>query len=63
MSEFFSIIVPVYNESESINFVVEEIFSTMKLCKNNFELIVVNDGSTDKTIDKIELLKKNIKSD
>ena len=61
MSEFFSIIVPVYNESESINFVVEEIFSTMKLCKNNFELIVVNDGSTDKTIDKIELLKKKYK--
>ena len=33
----------------------------MKLYENNFELIVVNDGSTDKTINKIELLKKMYK--
>ena len=49
---------PVYNESGSINNVIEEIFLTMKSYENNFELIVVNDGSTDKTIYKIELLKK-----
>ena len=58
MSKFFSIIVPVFNESESINSVIEEIFFTMKSYENKFELIIVNDGSTDKTLYKIELLKK-----
>jgi len=53
--------VPIYNESGSINNVIEEIFLTMKPYENNFELIVVNDGSTDKTIYKIELLKKMYK--
>jgi len=53
--------VPIYNESGSINNVIEEIFLTLKQYENNFELIVVNDGSTDKTIYKIELLKKMYK--
>ena len=52
---------PIYNESGSINNVIEEIFLTLKQYENNFELIVVNDGSTDKTIYKIELLKKMYK--
>ena len=58
MSKSFSIIIPVYNESGSIDSVIEEIFFSMKSYKNNFELIIINDGSTDETLNKIELLKK-----
>ena len=46
-----SIIIPAYNEEESIVLVIEEIQKVLK--DNNLtkkaEIIVVNDGSTDKT--------------
>ncbi len=44
-----SIIVPVYNESESITFLINEIKEVMFLNKLNYEIIVVNDGSRDST--------------
>ena len=44
-----SVIIPVYNESESINFLIDEIKDVMFLNKLNYEIIVVNDGSRDST--------------
>ena len=44
-----SVIVPVFNESESINFLIDEIKNVMFLNKLNYEIIVVNDGSRDST--------------
>ena len=55
IKQLISIIIPVFNESESIGFLVDEIKNLMSLHKFNFELIVVNDGSKDRTH---EVLKK-----
>ena len=44
-----SIIVPVYNEEESISLLINEIVEVMNLNKIIFELIVINDGSKDDT--------------
>lgn len=49
-----SIIIPAYNEEGSIKKTLDEIIKTTK-SKKHVEIIVVNDGSTDKTF---EILKK-----
>lgn len=55
-----SIIIPVYNEKNTI----EEILSRLlkvKIPSINKEVIVVNDGSTDETVAKLEKLKRKFK--
>ena len=49
IKQLISIIIPVFNESESIGFLLDEVINIMSLHKFNFELIVVNDGSKDNT--------------
>ena len=49
IKKLISIIVPVFNESESIGLLLDEIINVMLSHKFNFELIVVNDGSKDNT--------------
>lgn len=44
-----SVIVPVFNEEECIGATVEEIFQVLGGAGLDFELLVVNDGSTDRT--------------
>lgn len=46
-----SIIVPCYNEEESIPFFYEEITKVAETLKEKLEIIFVNDGSKDKTLD------------
>ena len=45
-----SIVVPAYNEAQTI---VDSVHSFMQLDYPEFEVIVVNDGSTDQTMDKL----------
>jgi len=45
--QLFSVVVPVYNEEKVIKKVLREIKRTLKKEKVRFEIIVVNDGSTD----------------
>ena len=55
-----SIIVPCYNEEETIELYYKEMQKISKKIKNaEFELIFVNDGSTDKTLDILRNLAKN----
>ncbi len=49
IKQLISIIIPVFNESESIGFLLDEVINVMSIHKFNFELIVVNDGSKDNT--------------
>lgn len=53
----FSIIIPVYNEALNIQKLLDEIFNVLKNKKYNFELIIIDDGSVDETINLITILK------
>ena len=57
--EKISIIVPCYNEEESIPLFYEEIKKISKENKIKFELIFVNDGSKDRTLELIKDLSKD----
>ena len=61
IKQLISIIVPVFNESESIGLLLDEVINVMSLHKFNFELIVVNDGSKDNTQKVLKQLTLKIK--
>ena len=44
-----SVVVPVYNEEETVEPVAREVVSVVENLKKKFEIIIVDDGSTDKT--------------
>ncbi|MEQ8995068.1 MAG: glycosyltransferase family 2 protein [Coleofasciculus sp. B1-GNL1-01] len=45
----FSIILPVYNEEKGITLTIDHLQNTLKSANCEYEIIAVNDGSTDKT--------------
>jgi glycosyltransferase involved in cell wall biosynthesis len=57
-----SIVVPLYNEEESLPKLFEWIELVMNENKFTYEVIFVNDGSTDKSWDVVELLQKQSKN-
>lgn len=57
-----SIIVPCYNEEKRIGRSFKKIISYIKSKGIHTELIFVNDGSTDKTCELLNLFKKNLKN-
>ena len=55
-----SIVVPCFNEQEALPFFYKEFKSlTTKMSYEDFELIFVDDGSRDKTLDTIKDIAKN----
>ena len=61
VNNLISIVVPVYNESESIRLLINEIINVMQSHQLLFELIIVNDGSVDSTSNVLEHLSIKIK--
>lgn len=59
--EKISIIVPCYNEEQTVSLFYNEIVKIAKAIKKDFEFIFVNDGSIDKTIDLIKKLSRKDK--
>jgi len=55
---FISIVVPCYNEEEMIDIFLEKIFSVLKKLGKSYEIVFVNDGSRDNTL---EILKRKAK--
>lgn len=53
-----SVIIPAYNEEKRIRKTLETILLYMDKKKHNYEIIVVNDGSTDKTKEVVHELAK-----
>jgi len=58
MSVYLSIVVPLYNEEESLEKLLSSILEVGKDFDFTYEIIFVDDGSTDKTWQIIERLKK-----
>ena len=60
-NQLISIIIPVFNEGESIGYLLDEVLNVMQNNKLNCELIVVNDGSNDNTSTVLDELTIKIK--
>ena len=62
MKKKISVIVSCYNEEESLPLFYEEMSKVMdEMPQNDFELIFVNDGSKDKTLEEIKALRNKDK--
>ena len=60
-NQLISIIIPVFNECESIGYLLDEVLNVMCSNKLNFEIVVVNDGSQDSTSNVLDKLTIKIK--
>lgn len=54
-----SVVIPAYNKAEVLFSTLQNIITQLKLETDNFEIIVVNDGSTDSTLEKAISFKKS----
>ncbi len=57
-----SVIVPCYNEENNIDILVEKILAVLRKSQIKGEIILVNDGSTDSTQDKIDAVQRRFKN-
>jgi glycosyltransferase involved in cell wall biosynthesis len=55
-----SIVVPIYNEEESLPFLVNQLLEVLKPMEETFELVLVNDGSSDNSAEVIRKLSFDI---
>jgi glycosyltransferase involved in cell wall biosynthesis len=58
---YLTIIIPVYNEQDNVQILYNEITNACKNKKRPFEIIFVDDGSSDSTIEKIQSIIKKEK--
>jgi len=56
LSGSLSLVLPAYNEEANIEVVVQESLATLPMFASDFEIIVVNDGSRDRTAEIVTLL-------
>ena len=55
-----SVVVPIYNEEKSIPSLVDQIVDVMRSSGEEFELVLINDGSTDRSMDVMKKLCKKV---
>lgn len=48
----FALVVPTFNEAGNIDKILTQIISTLSYTKYDYEIVIVDDGSTDGTVDK-----------
>jgi len=61
MQIYLSIVIPIFNEEDSIHELVKQIQDAMKSLQKSYEIIFVDDGSTDKTVEILKEFKKKHK--
>lgn len=52
-----SIVVPLYNEQDNVNLLVDRVYSAMQDFPNDWELVCVDDGSPDRTLAELETIQ------
>ncbi len=60
MNYFLSVVLPIFNEQNRIKKTLNKIISYLKVKDFSFELILVNDGSSDNTLNIMEKYKRSI---
>jgi len=60
--KLISIICPVYNEANALNLFIDRIIPILNSIKYNYELIFINDGSKDETLEILLNTKKRYKN-
>ena len=55
-----SVVVPLYNEEESLPHLVEQLLDALRPSGERFELVLVNDGSRDRTAEVLDQLSQNV---
>ena len=53
------VVLPIYNEENGLKSFIVDLYAQMKDIKQNFEIILVNDGSTDQSLELIQSLCSN----
>ncbi len=56
-----SVVIPLWNESLLVLRLLEDVFSNLKEITNQFEVVCVDDGSSDNTLEKLLAFKENHK--
>lgn len=59
---FLTVVLPMFNEEGSIESTVNRIVNTIKPLNWTFEILIVNDGSTDRTLQIAEALQREFES-
>lgn len=60
--KMITIIIPVYNEEKNITALYDQLYSVLSSLYGPYEIIIIDDGSTDETVNKIRQIEdKNIK--
>jgi len=59
---YLSVIIPAYNEEKRISFTLLDIDKYLSKENYDYEIIVVSDGSADKTVEKVKELQRKIKN-
>jgi len=63
MEKTLSIIIPVYNEEQTLNTILEKVFSVQLISNIKREVVIVNDASTDQSETIIQdYMKKNLEN-
>ena len=57
-----SVVIPAYNEEESIEKTINELYITLKEEKIPHEILVINDNSSDNTLSVLKMLSESVES-
>ena len=62
MSVKYSVIIPVYNEEKVLDRCYKEVKETAEKFDDSYEIIFINDGSRDQSLDMLKIIAKNDKT-
>lgn len=54
-----SVVIPLYNEEDSVDLLVQQTEAALESIERSYEIILIDDGSTDQTWEKIKTLKSS----